>query len=407
MHPSGKWPVASGEWPAASGRRPVAGGLATLGNSPLATGHPLLATCQSERGVALLMVIWMIVLLTAIAAEFTLSMHTDLQVTEGIKEETEAYYMAVAGYNAALAELMQPVQAQFTGPGGQVMLSPVALAGAEGEALVLPPPAERNGRLDTGSYAYELIDEEGLYPISTLALGGNRQVGTTSQSDAFREILRASGVTDEMHLSIIVDSLVDWMDMGDEHQLNGAEDDWYQRHHREQGMPFPYKTPDARRLWTAEEMLLIRGITPEILFGSGVVHDVSVLGAEIAAGGPRRTVAEGAYTGIYPHISAFARGQVRNKSTADPVVIAAFFPEEFDQIMLAREAGVPLGETPVSRTFSIVATGWSLSGRTHRTIKATVQRFDRGAAGLSILPQQWIDNYLFKSLPAPGRDHES
>jgi hypothetical protein len=348
--------------------------------------------------MALLMVVWMVVLLSAIAAEYSLTMRTDLLVTESVKEEAEAYYMAVAGFNAALAELMQPIGSQYTDQNGQIAFSPVALTlDSTGEGLLLPP-VQRSLVLDSGSFAYQIHDEEGRFSIRNPSIGPTAANGMT-WSDSFKEILRGSGVTDEERVSTIADSLIDWVDPGDEHHLNGAEDDWYERRHKEQGFEEPYKSPDARQLWTVDEMLLIRGMTPEILYGSAAVHTAALVGAEPAAEAP-----SGPYLGIYDHVSVYARGQPRNFLTADPATLAIYVPERYDEILAQRETGLPRPDidSPASRYLSIVSTGWSASGRTHHTVRAVVLRWDRQANGVKVVIQNWSDNDLQQTLPAPA-----
>jgi general secretion pathway protein K len=58
----------------------------------------------------------------------------------------------------------------------------------------------------------------------------------------------------------IADSIIDWQDKDSEHRVNGAEDDYYS------GLPNPYDAKDAR-LDSIEELLLIKGVTPELYYG--------------------------------------------------------------------------------------------------------------------------------------------
>jgi general secretion pathway protein K len=59
----------------------------------------------------------------------------------------------------------------------------------------------------------------------------------------------------------IVDSIMDWKDPDDLHRLHGAESDYYM------SLPNPYKARDAN-FETLEELLLVKGMTPEILYGT-------------------------------------------------------------------------------------------------------------------------------------------
>ena len=339
------------------------------------------------------MVLWLVVLLSAIGAEYSLSMRTDLMVTESVKEEAEAYYMAVAGFNAALGELMQPVATQYIDSSGHLAFSTTPLTtGSTGEG-VLAAPMQRSMTLETGSYRYRIDDEDGKFSVRTLSFGSAAGATGISQAEAFKEMLRGSGVSDEVQLSTIVDSIVDWMDPGDEHQLNGAEDNYYERHYEEQGMDAPYKTPDARRLNVVDELLLVRGMTPEILYGSAAVHTASMVGGT----GAKAIESLGQFLGIFQHISVFATPQPRNLLTADPAVVNIYAPEQADQIATQRASGLPSPEySQVSGVFTVLATGRSTSGKTQHTIRGIVRR--RGVNPTLIRIEEWDDNYLVENL---------
>jgi general secretion pathway protein K len=70
-------------------------------------------------------------------------------------------------------------------------------------------------------------------------------------------VVLEEGVTDT-----IVDSLLDWKDADDFYRLHGAESDYYQ------SLPNPYKAKNAP-FETLEELLLVKGVTPSILYGEG------------------------------------------------------------------------------------------------------------------------------------------
>ena len=68
--------------------------------------------------------------------------------------------------------------------------------------------------------------------------------------------------------NIIVDSIMDWRDKDNLHRLNGAEDDYYL------SLPQPYKCKNGD-FTSIDELLLVRGVTPEIFYG-GLKDMVSV-----------------------------------------------------------------------------------------------------------------------------------
>jgi general secretion pathway protein K len=65
---------------------------------------------NNEKGIALIMVLWVMVLLIAMGTEFALSMKTEVNTTRNFKEDAETYYLAKAGLNLAKAEILSDAQ---------------------------------------------------------------------------------------------------------------------------------------------------------------------------------------------------------------------------------------------------------------------------------------------------------
>ena len=60
---------------------------------------------NNEKGIALMAVLWVLVILIALATEFAFSMKMEVNTTRNHKEDMESYYLSKAGFNLALAEL--------------------------------------------------------------------------------------------------------------------------------------------------------------------------------------------------------------------------------------------------------------------------------------------------------------
>lgn len=69
-------------------------------------------------------------------------------------------------------------------------------------------------------------------------------------------------IEDETEARSIVDALIDWIDEDDEESDLGAESSFYQSLEK----PYSCRNGPVRYI---EELLLIKGISPELLFGSG------------------------------------------------------------------------------------------------------------------------------------------
>ena len=61
---------------------------------------------RGERGFALVAVLWILVLLTAIVGEFAYSMRTEANIARNFKEATQAHYIARSGLLRAVAGLL-------------------------------------------------------------------------------------------------------------------------------------------------------------------------------------------------------------------------------------------------------------------------------------------------------------
>ena len=154
-----------------------------------------------------------------------------------------------------------------------------------------------------------------------------------------------------MDRDTVADSILDWRDANREHRLNGAEEDYYR------GLDPPYSAKDGP-LDVLEELLLVRGVTPQI-FGGGKVDGKTLPGL-------RRLLSV--------HTVEF------NPGTAPKEVLEA----------LGRAR--PAQPTPTSRTFSIVATGEPGGGAPARTLRAIVRREDAGDSRTFTL-LYWNDLY--------------
>src|SRR3989304_7767957 len=61
---------------------------------------------RNSRGVALIMVLWIITILTVVVLEFSFAMRTEVNITKNYKEELQLYAMAQGGVQRAIAELI-------------------------------------------------------------------------------------------------------------------------------------------------------------------------------------------------------------------------------------------------------------------------------------------------------------
>jgi general secretion pathway protein K len=292
---------------------------------------------NNQKGAALMLVLWVVVLLTAIVTEFSFFMRTEVNIARNFKEDTEAYYAALAGIELAKEEIL-------SSKGQQVYLN------ENGELILEEKKPSRKGSIGNAAYSYAIVDEDRKLNINS------------ATPEQLRYMLKYSGVQDT-EFDTTIDSILDWRDADNLHRLNGAEEDYYQ------SLSKPYSCKDGY-FDTVEELLMVKGVKPEMLFGSK----------------------DGAYRGIAEYLTAKS-SHIININTADRVVLEAKFGTAVaENIIMQRSAGpilTPMAGGIVNSTyFTIVSTG--SSGKIKRNIKATVMK--KSDATLEIL--YWNDNWI-------------
>ncbi len=201
------------------------------------------------RGVALLMVIWVLMLLSVIVTEFCYTMRTRVNITRNLKDSTRAYYVAVAGVNEAIAAVIKEQMGPGRNRGADAAADEESVAWRMNREM---PPVPFGG----GSYKVSIRNESGRIDINRAG------------SELWKAILKGFGL-DAQERNVIVDSIMDWRDANDLHRPNGAEDDYYQ------SLDPPYNCKDGD-FDTVDELLLVRGVTPE-LFHNGLAQLATVL----------------------------------------------------------------------------------------------------------------------------------
>ncbi len=200
------------------------------------------------------MVLWVLILLSAIAAEFCFAMRTEVNMVRNFKEQTEAYYIALAGLNRGVMELVRNVSS----PERKKLL-----ADKTGEKTETSKTSNRwrmNTNIPPVSFA------QGRFRVHIENEAGKINLNTADEF--LLKMMLNRFELDEKTTSIIVDSIMDWRDENDLHRMNGAENDYYQ------SLPEPYECKNGD-FDSVEELLMVRGMTPEIFYG-GLKQMVSV-----------------------------------------------------------------------------------------------------------------------------------
>ncbi len=193
-------------------------------------------------GSVLVALLWCLVLLAVIVIGVLHTARLDLMVVKNYGDRIQAHYLAVAGVEKAKALLYQDARERSRSGQNHTgnlydapdMFRQVPLG--RGEFSVV----HRAGADDGGRLLFGVSDEE-----------GRLNVNSTSAD----ELVRLDGMTPDVAASII-----DWRDEDNQVTPGGAEADYYLAMRR------PY-LPRNGPIQTIRELLMVRGVTPELLLG--------------------------------------------------------------------------------------------------------------------------------------------
>ena len=336
---------------------------------------------DNQRGIALMAVLWVLVLLIALATEFAFSMKMEVNTTRNYKEDTESYYLSKAGLNMAMAELFKEARFHSIHPEhgwiiGNVLTASIANKSTSSPGQEDPDTEESQGqdglgeeetvqdfdivnrtdiKLENGSITYTIRDENGKISVNS------------ASKNTLDKLLQFSGVEDKIERSTISDSILDWIDTDKNHRLNGAEDDYY----RTQNPPYYAKNGPIE---TIDELLKIRGMTEEILYGSEESDD------------------EDKKTGIANHLTIYKISTVNPNTASEEVLNILFEAKQASKILINRNTKGFHSNT-LSNFFHITSTGKIAGSRTEHTIKAIVEKSISGKKAQMTI-HYWNDNVL-------------
>ena len=330
---------------------------------------------RSDKGIALISVLWVLVLLTAIVAEFAYSMRTEVNITRNFKEATQAYYIAHSGLIRSVVEMLRNA-AKIKNPEIAVEFSEDNLW-----RVNVPIPPQKFG---SGEFSVRIDNSAGLIDLN-------------AANKALLDLMVNTLDISEDDKSIIVDSIMDWRDSDDFHRLNGAENKYYQ------SLPNPYACKNGP-FDSVEELLLVRGMRPE-LFDEKLKKIVTI----IPQGKTKRSAIGRSSTGAAPtshgkiNINAAPRGllevlpqitsqQVQNlmdyRAYQDFISIAEISDLIGEQTFSAISPYITLSFSPY---YLIRAEGRVTGGRASQIIQAMVKIDERLDGGYQFV--RWQDQY--------------
>ena len=346
----------------------------------------------NESGIALILVLWVMVLLIALGTEFALSMKTEVNTTRNFKEDTETYYLAKAGMNLAMAEVLSDVQFHSRTEEKGFIFGPVSSGNNEKDNLKAPdatqtlrisqltqpgstsnakPESEPELEIPDQPQRTELPLGKGFIHYSIHDENGKININTASR-DILTKALAANGLSLGSDRDTIVDSILDWIDKDDRHRANGAESDYYR------GLSPAYSAKNGP-LDSLEELLKIRGVTPNLFYGSENYQTKESSDTENAPGLARIFTVQG--------VSQF------NPNTAERAVLEIMYPENQVKEVLEKKEERGWYNQSKSTHFKIEATGTFEHSPTQHTLVAIIEKQQTGDKA-TLMTRYWNDNFI-------------
>lgn len=184
-----------------------------------------------NRGVALVLVLWMLTLLTLMAAGYSATMRTETRLTAHHVQTARARALSEAGIWFGIRELLRPQTAEAFPP-------------LDGTPLTL--------ELERNTIEVRLYDESGKIDLNT------------ARPELLQGLFESAGLTRQDSLSLL-DALLDWRDRDNLKRNNGAEDEEYLSAGREYGAKDgPFNSVAELRLVLGMSETVFRRIAPAL-----------------------------------------------------------------------------------------------------------------------------------------------
>lgn len=211
------------------------------------------------RGSALMIVLVVVMIVSLGAYTFSELMFTHNETATLSSQNIQAKWLVDAGIDVARVHLLQPHEQRMSAGGDfdnptvfqavNVITDPDPKM--TGNFTLIAPNLDSDGY--TAGFRFGLEDESSRLNLNALTLADKYA------TDGGREMLMAlPGMTVDT-----ADAIMDWIDEDDETREFGAEFDYYQ------SLGSPYE-PNNGPFNTVEELLLVRGVVPELLFGADI-----------------------------------------------------------------------------------------------------------------------------------------
>ncbi len=294
---------------------------------------------KGNRGIALLLVLWALVLLGTLALGFSWSMRTEAMAARNGIDETRAWFQARTGVNRAI----------------------VLLASLSSDNVLA---ASIRGEDGDASYGVRVESESGKVDVNLV------------NEEVLLEILKKGGLPEEAAEGVR-DAILDWRDEDDVPRPRGAERAEYGR------MTEPI-TPRNGKIRSVGELVFVAGVTKD--FYEGFLSRVFTAHGNSARLNFLR--APEIVLRSLPGVSAEAAERIVAGRREEPPISAADLAPMVGQGLLTAQGLALLSGGSASSVFTITATGRA-GNDVARVVRCLVEVSGSGEKGVKMLG--WLD----------------
>jgi len=211
----------------------------------------------NQSGLALVLTLLTISFLVAITVQLMITIDRQLTFSTAQREQVRLDGMVLAGLNLARAALAADQKDnEYDSPhDAWAQLDPDRLKTLTGDVVLKVTVTDLSGRLQVNALGANKEEYRQIW--LRLLLSGRYAVAGMNEAEA------------------LLDALADWIDQDDDERHHGAEEQYYR------GRTPPYACKNAP-VASLEELLLVKGMTPELLFGDagheGLADSITVMG---------------------------------------------------------------------------------------------------------------------------------
>jgi general secretion pathway protein K len=247
----------------------------------------MVSLLKDNGGVALILTILIISLIVAVTLQFNTAMRSDLHAAVNLRDGIELGCIARSGFQCALAVLYEDADENEFDSLHETWAYTKALSSYSASIF------------EGGRFVVEITDLSGRIQLNRL-VKWSRDDGTWIYDEKQKQLLKRFLSSEEFDLEPedvddIIDSIKDWIDPDDYQTEFGAENSYYQSLEP----AYSCRNGPFREL---EELLLVKGITKELFYGTMEKP------------------------GISKYLSVYGDGRI-NINTADPLVLASLSDE--------------------------------------------------------------------------------